>query len=348
MRVGLKWLQAYRHFRVGGRAAMKRYLAELGHNHAHVLSVDPPVVYLWWGRDDSVLHEELADRALTVLYLFPWCYSSGDLPSIAKHVRTVKDRFPKHRIVFLCNEEPSVAELRAAGVGAEFIHQNAFVNESVFQPRPSVARTHDALYSASLAPYKRHDLAAKVSSLIMLSYSYGGTSDDAYAASVRQTLSHAWWAKDSLDHGQKFTTGQIVDLYARAHVGLCLSEVEGGMFVSMEYLLCGMGVVSTRSKGGRAAFWDDRYVAVCDDRPEAVAEAVAEVKNRRILPGDIRRWTLEKVAVHRERLRRLLESLGAEFHCPWPPGSHGITTFTNLKALGRSLREKRPFRLHSA
>lgn len=342
MKAGKKWLQAYRHFRVGGTASLRRFLAEHDHNHAHVLSVDPPVVYLWWGRDDSALHEELAASSLTVLYLFPWCYSSQELPSIAASVRKSRGRFPKHRTLFLCNEEYSVGELREAGIEAEFIHQNAFVNEEVFQPVPAVERTHDALYSASLAPYKRHGLAAGVRSLIMLSYTYGSTSNDEYAASVRRKLGHAWWAKDSLHPGQKLTTGQIVDLYARAHVGLCLSEIEGGMFVSMEYMLCGMPVVSTRSVGGRAAFWDDRYVLVCDDKPEAVAEAVTELRKRKIPAQDIRRWTLEKVAIHRERLRVLLKSLGAELHCPWPPGSHGTTTFTSLRKLGRSLREKRP------
>lgn len=336
-----KWLQAYRHFRVGGTVAAKRFLAEHGHAHAHVLSVDPPVVYLWWGRDDWALHEELAASSLTVLYLFPWCYSRQELPSIAACVRKSRRRFPNHRTIFLCNEEYSVNELREAGIEAEFIHQNAFINEDVFQPRPSIARTHDALYNASLAPYKRHGLAAGIRSLIMLSYTYGGTSNDVYAASVRSALAHAWWAKDSLRPGQKFSTGQIVDLYARAHVGLCLSEIEGGMFVSMEYLLCGLPIVSTKSIGGRDVFWDDRYVLVCDDKPEAVAEAVAELKKRRIPPQDIRRWTLEKVAVHRERLRVLLHSLGADLHCPWSPGSHGITSFTDLRKLGRSLKEKR-------
>ena len=343
-----KWLQCYRHYRVGGTSAARRFLGECDHNHVHVLSVEPPVVYLWWGRDDSALHRELAASHLTVLYLFPWCYSRDEVPAIVAHVRTTERSFPKHRIIFLCNEAHAVDELRESGIGAEFIHQNAFINEDVFRPRPAIARTHDALYSASLAPYKRHALAAKVRSLIMLSYTYGGTSNDAYAASVRQALAHALWAKDSLHAGEKFTTDQIVDLYARVHVGLCLSEIEGGMFVSMEYLLCGLGVVSTRSVGGRAAFWDDRYVIVCDDHPDAVAEAVAELKARRIAPEDIRRWTLEKVALHRDRMGVLLKSVGAGLTCPWLPGSHGITTFTNLRELGRSLREKRPSLLHAA
>jgi glycosyltransferase involved in cell wall biosynthesis len=335
-----KWLHAYRQFRAGGIVATKRFLTEIDHNHAHVLSEDPPVVYLWWGKDDSALHRGLADQELTVLYLFPWCYSTQELPEICRHVQAIRTLFPKHRIFFLCNEEYSVAELRTAGINAEFIHQNAFINEDVFVPRPAIERTHDALYSASLAPYKRHSLASDVQSLIILSYTYGGSSNEAYSAFVRKTLAHAWWAKDSVELGQKLSAQQIVDLYARAHVGLCLSEIEGGMFVSMEYLLAGLPVVSTKSVGGRDTFWDERYVIVCDDSPGAVAEAVTALKHRCIAPEDVRRWTLEKIVIHRERLRILLKSLGADLRCPWAPGTHGTTTFTDLRMLGRDLRKK--------
>ncbi|MGB5135692.1 MAG: glycosyltransferase [Prochlorococcaceae cyanobacterium] len=335
-----KMANAYRHFRAGGFQAAKRFLRELDHNHAHVLSINPPIVYLWWGRDDSILHQCLADSDLTVLYLFPWCYSTTELTRVQAYVQTIHNRFPRHQIIFLCNEEYAVEELRAANLKAEFIHQNAFIDEQAFAPRPLVIRTHDAVYSASLAPYKRHSLAAKIQSLIIMSYTYGGTTSDAYSVSVREELKHAWWAKDSLRSDQKFSVEQIVDLYARAHVGLCLSAVEGGMFVSMEYLLCGLPIVSTESVGGRDVFWDDRYVIVCDDTPEAVEEAVTELRNRNIAPQDVRRWTLEKVMTHRNRLRLLMESLGAELNCPWPPGTHGISTYTNLKKLGYNLREQ--------
>jgi glycosyltransferase involved in cell wall biosynthesis len=334
-----KWISAYRHFRCGGLEAAKRYFNEDGYNHVHLLSVDPPIVYLWWGRDDENLHIELRDSNLTVLYLFPWCFLSNELPGICQRVNFINRRFPNHKIYFLCNEEYSVDELRSVGLNAEFIHQNAFINENIFAPSPFIMRTHDAIYSASLAPYKRHYLASDVHSLILLSYTYTGTSKDHYSNSARKALTHAWWPKDSLAPGDKLTTMQIVDLYAQAHVGLCLSAIEGGMFVSMEYLLSGLPIVSTKSVGGRDAFWDERYVVVCDDTPDSVAKAVQVLKHRDIAPDDIRRWTLEKVEIHRKRLRMLLSSLGAEYQCPWPPGSHGTTSFTNLCALGRDLRK---------
>ena len=130
----------------------------------------------------------------------------------------------------------------------------------------------------------------------------------------------------------------MAQFYNRARVGLILSEKEGACFASMEYLLCGLPVVSTPSIGGRDVFWDDRFVIVCDPTPEAVAGAVQEIKRRNIDPQLVRAATLEKVEEHRNVLRRFLPPEAAGFQCPWEPGSHGPTTFFNLRRLGKALR----------
>ena len=130
---------------------------------------------------------------------------------------------------------------------------------------------------------------------------------------------------------------KMVDLYAQAHVGLWLSVVEGGMFASMEYLLCGLPIFSTKSMGGRDLFWDNQYVIVCEDSAEAVSESVKILKNQCIPRADVRRWTLEKIDDHRQRLRILMHQLGAELECPWPPGSNGCTSYTNLRELAKNI-----------
>jgi hypothetical protein len=283
------------------------------------------------------LHQELSSIKLTVLYLFPWCFNPAEIPAISAHLAKIKHLYPNHSIILLCNEKYAVAELRMAKIQAEFIRQNAFIDDNIFRPKPEIRRTHDAIYSASIASYKRHCLAEKVESLIMLSYTYLGNSDAAYGQDVRRRLGHAWWAKDSLTKDQMFPVQKMVDLYAQAHVGLCLSAVEGGMFASMEYLLCGLPIVSTKSIGGRDAFWDNRYVIVCEDSAEAVSEAVENLKSQCIPRNDVRRWTLEKIDEHRQRLRILMHKLGAELECPWPPGSNGCTSFTNIRELGKDI-----------
>jgi glycosyltransferase involved in cell wall biosynthesis len=337
-----KLLNTYRHWRVGGWAAVRRFWSEMDGGHAHVLSTDPAVVYLWWERDTERLHYELRDRPLIALHLFPWRMGAESLPAAAEKARVLRERYRRHRVVFLCNEEPTVEPLRRLGAEALFVNQNAFVNENVFQPRAGAEPTHDAVYNAAMSPYKRHLLARKVASLIIMTYVYGGTANALYEREVREALAHAWWAKDSRSDAERFPTARLVEIYHRARVGLCLSSIEGAMFASMEYLLCGLPVVSTRAVGGREAFWDDRYVTVCEDTPEAVAAAVEEMKNRRLDPAWVRQLTLEKVAQHRQRLKDFLAQAGVSFVCPWPPGAHGVTSFTNLRTVAQAIRRKAP------
>ncbi len=330
---------AGRIWRANGRDAARRWWHERNANHLHVVSREPPVVYLWWGKDDHALQFELRNRPLILLYLFPWCTTLEAIPEIAREIHQRKANFPGHRHVLLCNEAFTVEPLRAAGCEAVFCNQNAFINENVFHPLPGAVKEFDAVYNAAMSPYKRHPLAARVKSLMLLTYSYAGTHRSAYEEETRRALAHAAWLKDSKSASEKVTPEQMVAFYSRAHVGLTLSAVEGGMFVSMEYLLCGLPVVSTPSVGGRDSFWDHRYVIVCEPEPERIAAAVQELKARNLDPQFVRAATLEKVRQHREVLRNLLAPVKADgFTCPWPPGSHGPFTFMNLGKVGRALR----------
>ncbi len=64
-----------------------------------------------------------------------------------------------------------------------------------------------------------------------------------------------------------------------------LSAEEGSSYASMEYLLAGLGVVSTHSTGGRDVYFDPDYCITCDPTPEAVRDAVAELRARNIPRG---------------------------------------------------------------
>lgn len=291
------------------------------------------------------LHRGVKGRPMTLLYMFPWCTTLEDIPGIAGQVKDRLREFPEHRIVFVCNEVNSVEPLQQAGIEAIFCNQNAFLNEIVFRPLSDVPKEYDAIYNASLAPYKRHHLAAKVSSLAVLSYAYAGAYKDVYGAEVRCLLDHAAWLKDSQKDSEKVTAGQMVRFYNQAHVGLILSEREGSVFASMEYLLCGLPVVSTPSIGGRDVFWDDRFVIVCEPTAEAVAEAVLELKSRNVDPQLVRSSTLERIREHRKKLSDFLSPAVESFECPWLPGSHGPFTFFDEHTLGRALVRHTPIQL---
>ena len=110
----------------------------------------------------------------------------------------------------------------------------------------------------------------------------------------------------------------------QARVGLCLSAEEGAMYASAEYLLCGLPVVSTRSTGGRDTYFDDTYVKIVEDTPEAVAEGVEEMIERNIDPHYIRERTITKMKEHRDTFINLIQSIydkecvKRDFREEWP------------------------------
>ena len=240
------------------------------------------------------------------LLISPWYYMAGPsawqdrLSSVAKTARA----FPQTRIAFLCNAPQEIPVVEAHGLDAAFISQNAFVQENLFDIAPE-PKNYRAIYTAQLLPLKRHELAAKVAGLALI---YSPWNTENYPT-LRSRLPEAAFLNGEPGSGQyRFFDGKTVARYLnQARVGLCLSAEEGAMFASMEYLLCGLPVVSTPSRGGRDVFFDAEYSLVVPPDPDAVAEAVTALIERSVDPAIVRAKTLEKVAEHRKRFVELVD-----------------------------------------
>ncbi|AYV85675.1 MAG: glycosyltransferase family 1 protein, partial [Satyrvirus sp.] len=76
--------------------------------------------------------------------------------------------------------------------------------------------------------------------------------------------------------------------------GIMLSASEGGCYSSTEYLYCGLPIVSTRSKGGRDAYYDDYNCLICDDDCTDVERKVSEIISKTIDPQKIRNDAISK------------------------------------------------------
>jgi glycosyltransferase involved in cell wall biosynthesis len=81
------------------------------------------------------------------------------------------------------------------------------------------------------------------------------------------------------------------------------------MYSAVEYLLCGLPVVSTVSLGGRDEWFDSRFVRIVPDDPRAVAEAVSELIRLDLNPRRIRQETLRRACEHRCRLVELVQGI---------------------------------------
>ena len=185
---------------------------------------------------------------------------------------------------FFCNCPTEVEYVRSKfGLDAHLINHNIFAQVDTFDVRPE-PKVYRAVYNAKLTWFKRHWLAQKVQDLALIYSPFGA--EAVHVAEIRRKLPQAAFLNGdplSADY-VKLTSEGVCQVLNSARVGLCLSELEGAMYGSIEYLLCGLGVVSTRNHGGRDQFFDDRYCRTVDPNPDAVAAAVDELIARIFRP----------------------------------------------------------------
>jgi glycosyltransferase involved in cell wall biosynthesis len=164
--------------------------------------------------------------------------------------------------------------------GGHFNH-NLYINEHLYKPS-NEPKIYDAIYTAQLAPFKRLELARKVEKLMAISY--GGNLHEFCPA-----LQHAEFNREFLPRPE------LARKYNQANAGLCLSAQEGAMLASCEYLLCGIPVVSTPSKGGRDEFFSPHNSIIVPPDPDLVAQAVRQWQAAPPDPIEIRTEVLAKI-----------------------------------------------------
>lgn len=255
--------------------------------------------------------------------VFPtWSIERPGFPeAIKRKFADHSKRYPNHRFRFICNTRNEAELMKALGLPAAFLNKNFMVSDRIFRPLPDAEIEFDAVYNARFVPEKRHELAASIPQVGYLTYVE--TEDrrraqfrELYPAALSRNPGHRLLNElvDSLPAGMSHQ--DVNAALGSAAVGLILSEVEGSSYASMEYLLAGLPVVSTPSKGGRDVFFDPEFCIVCEPDPMAVRDAVATLRARDIPREFVRARTLAKIQPERERflvlIDDLIEELGEE------------------------------------
>ena len=221
--------------------------------------------------------------------------------------------------------------MRDIGEAALFHTKTSAVSEHVFRPLDDVPVEFDAIYNAQLRPWKRHELSLDIERCAFLYYrdeTGPNTARDEAALIASHTArapGHVFINPlDEQGFAVRLAPEAVNAELNRAAVGLCLSEVEGPMFASIEYLLAGLPVVSTPSRGGRQLFLENDYCVTVEPDPRSVAEAVTALRARQIPRAYVRRKTLELMQPHRQAFIDLLNRIFAEacsdrtIEPPWP------------------------------
>lgn len=239
-------------------------------------------------------------KSIHVFLQFGWEHETPkNTESLVRGVKDMLAQCARLKITLLANAENEVRVLSGQGLHTVLCNHNAFVDEKRY-PVLRLPKKFDAVYNARITPFKRHYLASQIKSLHLIGHPAWKEKELSFTDEVvHHQLKHAVWSSH-------VDIKNIPAEIATACCGLCLSAAEGAMFASIEYLLCGIPIVNTPSLGGRDVMFPDFAVKTVPDTPEAVAEAVQEFVEHAPEPEKIRAAALEKMKLHRETFRRLL------------------------------------------
>jgi glycosyltransferase involved in cell wall biosynthesis len=218
---------------------------------------------------------------------------------VAVHLKDLASQLPDNRFIVLANSEFEAYLLSTVGVPSMLSSQAVFIDDNTFRPQEAEPR-FDAIYNARLLPMKRHELARDVKSLGLL-YDIGSAEEPPQYDQVKALLPQATFINHELGSGsyRQLKVEECAAQLNTARAGLCLSAEEGLMQAALEYLLCGLPVVSTRSIGGRDRYFMPPFCRVVPDDPAAIADAVATLTGTRIPKAAVRSYIMHLLRFER-------------------------------------------------
>lgn len=225
---------------------------------------------------------------------------------IARQANVFNKKYKNKEIIFIANSEEEKGKMEKMGLSSKLINKNSFQREDQFYVENENRKDINATIVARMARWKRIELARLVDSLSIVT----NIEDEDYFDEVRDKMDHANWPNfDKYGSYNYLSKEEIKNILNRSRTGLILSASEANNKASIEYLLCGVPVVSTPSKGGRDVFFDAEYCEIIDPNPKAVREGVEELIAREVDPEYIREQTLDKIRDHRARFLELVYEL---------------------------------------
>ncbi|MCE8009861.1 glycosyltransferase [Aestuariivita sp.] len=201
--------------------------------------------------------------------------------------------FPQHTYVLLVNDpdDISIKETLDPSIAVYVCGEHALASTDIFQHNP-VSRRYDAVYIAQNHAGKRIDLACKIDTVCLISRGFSSVDAEAKAALFRTLYCPNITIGD-------LVAEQVAEFLNASGVGLILSEREGQNRATIEYLLCGLPVVTTANVGGRDRFLVPANSIYTLPDPQTIADAVSYV-----IRSDFDRQAVAQLAtqsVHRER-----------------------------------------------
>jgi glycosyltransferase involved in cell wall biosynthesis len=280
-----------------------------------MISADPPVVH--------VVHEPgrplaaaqavalCGRKALFLLTLGTTIEVEDAASEFASDLKTALADRPNVKVVVLTDTNFEAYLLADHGISAMPASRSIFVDETVFKPWDGPVE-FDAVYNARLTLANRHELARDVTRLALI-YDRDRPNNPNRLDEVKIELPRATFVNHVEGQGAyRHLLPEECDRHInRARVGLSLSRT-GATITAMEYMLAGLPIVSTQSRGGRERYLLPPFCRLVDDNPAAIADAVDMFARRPIPKSLIRSHALQMLQFERYNVLIAVNNLARE------------------------------------
>lgn len=175
--------------------------------------------------------------------------------------------------ILLCLENNQDVE-RAIKWNIPFIlcPMSAFINTTIFNLQES-DKIYNAILNSRRAEFKRRHLVLDVEYPVAIISNYKTVTKNKTYDNIE--FPNGLLLNKFNDTFRNLQSNEVADVLQKSKVGLILSESEGNPKAVMEYLLCGLPVVTTKiNRCGRMMFLNDSNCIVVEPNKEAVAEGV--------------------------------------------------------------------------
>jgi glycosyltransferase involved in cell wall biosynthesis len=255
------------------------------------------------------------------VYIVRNAWYPEDVDQFVSALRAKMEPLPR-QIYFLSNTLELHQARLAAGFNSSYVNFACFIDERIFRPQfPAADKRFDAVYTARFSrergqELKRHYLTRKIPQLALLDPVYA-SNDPAYRKRYAEAPNCAFV------NDRRLPPSEVAAIIRQSWCGLSLSRLEGVCRASAEYLLCGIPVVSTLSRGGRDVWYDDtNSIIVPDASPESIHAAVEHFKRHPPDPQLIHDGFLSKARIFRDRfISDVIGKILADFDVPLDPRS---------------------------
>lgn len=289
------------------------------HRHYYVLSQKPLIICTSEPTSDlQFFSEKIGQRKAYFLVMF-WgnlLFNDRKIKNLRENFEIQQMKYPQHKIIFLCNTEEERQILGEFNPDTHFINHNCLLDSDLYNIE-NVQKDLEVIYNGRLDQSKRHYLLEKCQNVALISAPILKKKSDHLNLLYRK-IGQARVMNFSppielqlapLNQMPSLSSKEVRLILNRSKVGVILSASEGACYASMEYLLCGIPVVSTRSLGGRDVFFNHSFAKVVHSNSKAIQAAVAHFLEMDYSPSEVRKEALSQISSHLSRFKNLLKGI---------------------------------------